>query len=200
MSRPRTLTDDIVLDRAVGVFWRYGYAETSLRDLTTATGLSTASLYHRYRDKDGLFNAALDRYAQNGLTARLARLSAIEDPIIAIRYFFDDLVDLSVNDPDRLGCLLVNSVLDGGRMSQAARDTARTRVSEVEAFFRVQLVNAQEAGRTPPAIEPAAMAEILLATVLALRVLARLAPERNRLERLVAHAFASLSLSDPAPT
>lgn len=196
MSRPRTLTDDIVLDRAVGVFWRHGYADTSLRDLTTATGLSAASLYHRYRDKDGLFIAALDRYAHQGLTAWLARLSAIEDPIAAIRYFFDDLVHLSVNDPDRLGCLLVNSVLDGGKMSQAARDTARTRLGEVEAFFRIQLANAREFGLTPAASEPAAMAEILLATVLALRVLARLAPERDRLERLVAHAFASLSLSN----
>lgn len=199
MPRPRTLTDDIVLERAVGVFWRHGYADASLRDLTTATGLSAASLYHRYRDKDGLFTAALDRYAQLGLTSRLARLSAINDPLAAIRQFFDEIIDLSVNDPDRLGCLLVNSVLDGGRMSQAARDTARTRLDEVEAFFRIQLANARESGSTRLALEPVVVAEILLATVLALRVLARLAPERDRLERLVTHAFASVSLSNPAP-
>lgn len=199
MPRPRTLTDDIVLDRAVGVFWRHGYADASLRDLTSATGLSAASLYHRYRDKDGLFTAVLERYAQEGLTSRLARLTAVADPLAAIRQFFDEIIDLSVNDPDRLGCLLVNSVLDGGKMSQAARNTARTRLGEVETFFRIQLENARASGSTHPALEPAIMAEILLATVLAIRVLARLAPERDRLERLVAHALTSVSLSIPAP-
>jgi TetR/AcrR family transcriptional repressor of nem operon len=190
MPRPRTLTDDIVLDRAVGVFWRHGYADASLRDLTTATGLSAASLYHRYRDKDGLFTAALDHYAQQGLTTRLARLSVIDDPDVAIRHFFDDIIDLSVNDPDRLGCLLVNSVLDGGKMSQAARDTARARLNEVEAFFRVQLGRAAACKRSAATIDPAAMAEVLMATVLAIRVFARLAPDRARLERLVAQAIA----------
>jgi TetR/AcrR family transcriptional repressor of nem operon len=199
MPRPRTLTDEIVLDRAVGVFWRHGYADASLRDLTSATGLSAASLYHRYRDKDGLFTAVLDRYAQQGLTSRLARLTAIADPLAAIRQFFDEIIDLSINDPDRLGCLLVNSVLDGGKMSQAARNTARTRLGEVETFFRIQLEKARASGTTHPGIEPAVMAEILLAAVLAIRVLARLAPERERLERLVAHALTSVSLSIPAP-
>ncbi|MCW8309413.1 TetR/AcrR family transcriptional regulator [Acidiphilium sp. PA] len=199
MPRPRTLTDEIVLDRAVGVFWRHGYADASLRDLTSVTGLSAASLYHRYRDKDGLFTAVLDRYAQQGLTSRLARLTAIADPLAAIRQFFDEIIDLSINDPDRLGCLLVNSVLDGGKMSQAARNTARTRLGEVETFFRIQLEKARASGTTHPGIEPAVMAEILLAAVLAIRVLARLAPERERLERLVAHALTSVSLSIPAP-
>lgn len=192
MPRPRTLTDDIVLDRAVGVFWRQGYADASLRDLTTATGLSAASLYHRYGDKDGLFTAALDRYAHKGLTLRLARLSEITDPILAIRQFFNEIVDLSVDDPDQLGCLLVNSVLDGGRLSPAARQSARTHLGEVETFFQIQLVRARESGGIPLACEPTALAEILLATVLALRVLARFAPDRARLERLVAHAFDSV--------
>jgi hypothetical protein len=84
-------------------------------------------------------------------------------------------------------------------MSQATRNTARTRLGEVETFFRIQLEKARASGTTHPGIEPAVMAEILLAAVLAIRVLARLAPERERLERLVAHALTSVSLSIPAP-
>ena len=44
MSRPRVLNDDELLDRARDIFWRQGYAATSLRDLTAATGLSSAAL------------------------------------------------------------------------------------------------------------------------------------------------------------
>ncbi|OYV38915.1 MAG: hypothetical protein B7Z81_03955, partial [Acidocella sp. 20-61-6] len=55
VSRPRLLADNLILDRAISVFWQRGYSAASLRDLTSATGLSAAALYHRYKDKDGLF-------------------------------------------------------------------------------------------------------------------------------------------------
>src|SRR5260370_2130862 len=113
MSRTRTLDDDTVLDRATEIFWRRGYAATSMRDLTEATGLSSAALYHRFNDKEGLFLETLRRYADQGLTERFARLSALESPLQAICTFFDELIEMSVDDPDKLGCLLVNTVLDG---------------------------------------------------------------------------------------
>lgn len=187
MSRPRNLTDETVLDRAIPVFWRNGYAGASLRDLTAATGLSAASLYHRYADKDGLFRAALDRYADRGLTARLVRLAARDDPLGAIATFFHEMRDLSVNDPDRLGCLLVNTVLDGAKLPADTRARARTRLAENETFFRTCLERAKAAGIFPG--DPAASAERLLATLLALRVLARLDPQPGRLDRLIADAL-----------
>lgn len=193
MPRARTIADEIVLDRAIAVFWRRGYAATALRDLAEATGLGAAALYHRFTDKDGLFVAALRRYADRGLTERLGRLAATTSPLRAIRVFLDELIDLSVADPDRRGCLLVNTALDGAEMSPEARQLVRERLGEVEAFFRAQLQHARDSGLIDPAVEPAAMAEALLATVLAIRVLARLDPDRRRLQRLAAHALAPLT-------
>lgn len=192
MSRPRSLTDATVLDRAIGVFWRHGYADASLRDLTRATGLSAAALYHRFGDKDGLFAASLEHYADEGLTARLADLAADADPLAAISRFFAEIVALSADDPDRLGCFLVNSVLDGGAMSAQARTLAWTRLSEVEAFFRERLAALRLRGGGLEALDPVTMAENLLAIVLAIRVFARLAPDRARLERLADSALAPL--------
>ena len=192
MSRSRTIDDEIVLDRAMAVFWQRGYAATSMRDLSEATGLGAAALYHRYHDKDGLFVEALRRYADEGLVERLARLSALQEPRAAISGFFDELIDMSVNDRDRRGCLLVNTVLDGATMSQAARDLVRKRLGDVEAFFRAQLQRAREAGRIGLEIDPGHAAEALLGTVLAIRVMARLDPDHGRLRRLAYTALASL--------
>lgn len=191
MARPRMVSDATVLDRAVGVFWRHGYADASLRDLTGATGLSAASLYHRFGDKDGLFAAALAHYADQGLTARLADLAACDDPLEAMERFFAEIVGLSMDDPDRLGCFLVNTVLDGGAMSAEARALAWARLREVEAFFRERIA-ALPMRWNAPAPDPVSLAESLMAIVLAIRVLARLGPERARLERLVDHALAPL--------
>src|SRR5687768_6284787 len=63
-GRPRNFDPDEVLDRAMRVFWRKGYAATSLSDLTAATGINRASLYATFGNKESLFQRALDRYTQ----------------------------------------------------------------------------------------------------------------------------------------
>jgi TetR/AcrR family transcriptional repressor of nem operon len=196
MPPARSVTDESVLDRALAVFWQRGYAATSLRDLTRATGLGASALYHRFTDKDGLFVEVLRRYADQGLRARLLRLSAMPSPLGAIRSFFDELIEMSEQDPDHRGCLLVNTAVDGAEMSPVARALVRARLSEVETFFRVQLVRARDASLIEAAIDPAAMAEALLGAVLAIRVFARLDPDRRLLRRLAEHALAPLSATE----
>ncbi|MDE1933566.1 MAG: TetR/AcrR family transcriptional regulator [Bradyrhizobium sp.] len=192
MPRTRTLSDDTVLERAISVFWQNGYAGTSLRHLTKATGLSTAALYHRFIDKDGLFVEALRRYADDGLVERLARLSASDAPLGAIRDFLDELIAVSLADPRHRGCLLVNTALDGATMSRAARDLVRARFGEVEAFFAERLERAVNSEMLDPTTDIAATATALLGTVFAIRVMARLDPAPRRLRALADHAMAGL--------
>ena len=192
MPRTRTLSDDVVLERATAVFWQNGYAGTSLRDLTRATGLSTAALYHRYADKDGLFVAVLHRYAEEGLVARIARLAGTDPPLAAIRGFFDELIAASLADPHHRGCLLVNTALDGAAMSDAARRLVRERLGTVEAFFALCLRRAVAAGALAADTDVAATATALLGAVFALRVLVRLDPDPARLRAVADQVIASL--------
>ena len=53
-----------MLERASELFWRLGYDVVSVQDLESATGLGRGSLYNAFGDKEGLFIAALDRYAE----------------------------------------------------------------------------------------------------------------------------------------
>ena len=192
MSRTRTLSDDTVLERATAVFWQNGYAGTSVRDLTQATGLSTSALYNRFSDKDGLFVEALRRYANDGLVERLARLSAAADPLGAIRDFLDELIAMSLADPHHRGCLLVNTALDGAAMSDAARELVRDRLDELERFFGERLKRAAADGALDPAIDATSTATALLGVVFGIRVLARLDASPQRLRALADHALASL--------
>jgi len=192
MPRPRRLTDEDVLDCSVEVFRQRGYAGASLRDLTQATGLSAASLYNRYGDKDGLFMSAVNRYADLGISDRLARLALKPDPIAAIETFFDEIVALSDDDPHHLGCLLVNSLLDGGAMSAQARSLVHSRLFEVQGFLEAQIARAKKSGALPDSMNPVAMAEYLTATVLSLRVLARIDANPPMLRRIAAQALSAL--------
>jgi TetR/AcrR family transcriptional repressor of nem operon len=198
MPRPRLLTDDDVLDRAIPVFRQNGYAGTSLRDLTEATGLSAAALYHRYGDKDGLFRAALERYADDGLTPVLEQLAERTDPIASIADFLGLIRDHSRDDPLHLGCLLVNTAMDGGPLSPEARTIVGTRLAGVQQFFHERLEHANSAGLLPAGMNTATQTELLLGTFVALRTFARLDPDPGRLDRLVEDAVSRLRRPAPA--
>ena len=61
-GRPRSFDTDEVLGQVRDAFWRYGYAGTSMDQLSAATGLHKPSLYGAFGDKKRLYLAALDNY------------------------------------------------------------------------------------------------------------------------------------------
>jgi TetR/AcrR family transcriptional repressor of nem operon len=192
MPRTRSLPDSVVLERAMSVFWRQGYAGTSLRDLAQATELSIAALLNRFKDKDGIFLAVLRQYSEKGLTDRLARLSSMDDPLVAIETFFEELVALTVADRDQRGCLLVNTVLDGAATSVSCRELVQSRFAEVEKFFADRLRRAKTANVLPPDLNIKLTATSLLGAVFAIRVMARLNPDPKRLKAISSNALAPL--------
>ena len=62
MARPRQFDPLVVLDAAIKVFWRYGFAGASIGLLTEAMGLGRASIYAAFEDKHTLYLQSLSRY------------------------------------------------------------------------------------------------------------------------------------------
>jgi AcrR family transcriptional regulator len=103
---------DTVLDAAMVRFWRAGYGDTSLDDLSRATGLNRSSIYSSLGDKDALFLRCLDRYAARyGEAYDAALSSASVDLLAAVRAFFDVTLD-RIADPELPdGCLIAQSAM-----------------------------------------------------------------------------------------
>ena len=59
--------DDIVR-AAIGVFLRYGYARTTMRDIAQATGLTRPTLYLTFPDKERIFTAVVEKMIDDKLT------------------------------------------------------------------------------------------------------------------------------------
>ena|GEM_PF-76135 len=137
---------DTVLDAAMIQFWRTGYADTSLDDLSRATGLNRSSIYSSLGDKDTLFLRCLDRYAAHyggKFDAALSR--AAQDPVAAVRAFFDvtlaRIADPAVPD----GCLMAQTVM----ASPALNPTVAKHVKDLFALQRPRLRTALKAGGMP---------------------------------------------------
>ncbi len=62
MGRPKNFRREEVLEKAIPVFWKRGFADTSVQDLERATGVNKSGLYSEFRDKEDLFVESLRYY------------------------------------------------------------------------------------------------------------------------------------------
>ena len=147
-------------------------------------GIAGASLYNAFGDKQALYERALTRYVEQSFQDRVARFEGLA-PCQAISAFFDEIVARSLADERRKGCMLVNSVFEGALHDEAAQTPIVDVVRQIEAFFR-RCVEAGQADGTITSAETAEdLARLLLGTLMGVRVLARLRPERELLEGIV---------------
>lgn len=79
MARPRSAGYDdqreLILARAATLFAKAGYPGTSMNEVAEACGMSKASLYHYFRDKDDLLVSIADGH--------VARLEALVDQVLS---------------------------------------------------------------------------------------------------------------------
>jgi TetR/AcrR family transcriptional repressor of nem operon len=196
MARPREFDEHAVLNAAMNRFWEHGYQATSMRDLAVETDLTSPSLYNAFGDKRALFRQVLERYAQHSSRARIARLESSTSPKNAIKAFITEIVEHSLTDKDRRGCLLVNSALEIAPHDPEIGAEVATRLGEVEAFFRRSVVAAQKEGSIPADRDARDLARVLLAVLLGIRVVARARPERKLLEGMARPVLAMLDVPD----
>ncbi|MHB9757246.1 TetR/AcrR family transcriptional regulator [Streptomyces sp. BYX5S] len=134
------------IDAAMIQFWRAGYADTSLDDLSRATGLNRSSIYSSLGDKDTLFIRCLERYTTRYGDKYDAALScAAERPVAAARAFFGITLDRIADPGLPDGCLVAQTVMATPALS--ANVAARAR--EAIGLQHTRLHAALKAARLP---------------------------------------------------
>lgn len=183
MPRTKEFETGDALDAAMQLFWRKGYAATSLRDLLDGMGIGYGSFYNAFGDKHALFLASLDRF-------RELRTSWIDEVLEdsglgGIEEVFRRTVDGLVGFEPRRGCLLANTAVELGPHDAEVAAKISRYVRHTEAVFERAVIRAQEAGEIPADRDPRAMACFLVNTLHGLRVLARAGTDRAVLEDAV---------------
>lgn len=105
-GRPRAFDLDEAVDRALELFWRQGYAATTVTDLTAAIGINPPSLYKAFGSKQELFERVVQRYAD--LNGRVVQ-AALAGPDVesVVRRFLTGVIE-SATEPGRpVGCLTI---------------------------------------------------------------------------------------------
>jgi TetR/AcrR family transcriptional repressor of nem operon len=193
MARPRGFDETVALDAAIECFRQRGYEATSIRDLTDCMRIGPTSLYNSFGDKRALFIKALERYVDCSVRVRLARLESSLPPKQAVRALIEDVVERSLTDRTRGGCLLINSALEIAPHDPEVEAEIAKRLGEIEGFFRRSISAGQSSGAIACKLSPSDFARLLLGILLAIRVLARSKPERTLLEGVARPALSLLN-------
>ena len=139
-----------LLDRAIELFRRKGYAGTSTAELVAALGVNRKSMYAEFGSKQELFEAALERYSTKNLSTVLAPLEAPDAGADTIRKAFADYASAIEGRYRGLGCLMCNTAVERAALDPASGRQVSAYLDRLTRAFRHALGNAQEDGDVDP--------------------------------------------------
>jgi TetR/AcrR family transcriptional repressor of nem operon len=191
MGRPRLFDLDGAVTTALNVFWERGYGATTPAELLEAMGVGKGSFYNAFASKHALFEQALRRYGDERV-AGLSRSLAGSGPVSQrIKRYFERLAAPENEKALRRGCFAANTAAELGRHDPAARKIVRGTFERMESALEATLVDGQKSGELNAALDPKAVASLLLAAVIGVTVLAKVDGSAGRTKR-IALAFAAL--------
>ncbi|MET7516930.1 TetR/AcrR family transcriptional regulator [Streptomyces sp. NPDC005480] len=195
MAGKKQFDVDIALDAAMVQFWRAGYTDTSLDDLSRATGLNRSSIYSSLGDKESLYVRCLDRYATRyGVRYDEALSGASEEPLQAVRAFFDVTLK-RIADPDVPdGCLVAQTAMAIPVLSPSIA----ARAIEALGFQRARLRTALLAAKLADS-DAENFAVHIAAVNQSLAVMSRAGANRNQLHAIIDISMSALSHALRAP-
>jgi TetR/AcrR family transcriptional repressor of nem operon len=106
--------------------------------------------------------------------------------------FLQEVMERSVKDRLKRGCMLVNTALEVAPHDPEMRQTVSDELSLIEAFFRRCVEQGQRTGAMAATQNAQDLARLPLGVLLGIRVLARTNPQRALLEGMARPALALL--------
>jgi TetR/AcrR family transcriptional regulator, transcriptional repressor for nem operon len=184
MARPREFDEGEVLDAIVSTFWSRGFESTSIQDIVEATGLSRASLYGAFGDKEKLFERAIGRYVEKQ-GEMVAKAKAGTSPLGALENIFVSWVNNASGKNSPRGCFLLLAGTEKDSESWA-RDLIREQQKKMESMLVELIEAAQEQGEIDAERDARGMAKLLIVLQQGLATSARAGWGKERLST-VAH-------------
>ncbi len=151
LGRPRGFDYDEALLKAMLVFWTKGYDGASLRDLTSAMGITGPSLYAAFGDKRELYLKTIDFYANSYGCAPLLALEAEDDIQLALRGFLEEVIHHATeHESGAKGCFLASSVVTTLGQVDGVSERVGNAMEETEKRLAARFEREIEKGTLPP--------------------------------------------------
>ncbi len=171
MSRKKNFDPNQVLIRAVELFWKKGYSNTSLNDLVDYLGINRFSLYSTYGDKKSLYLLSLNYYIDNYSVPALESLSKGQPNLSALEDYFDYFSKLQYKQTS--GCFVQNAILELSLTDQQVSLAGQRLYSLILSGFCHVLNSAKDRGEISKNADVEKISHFLLLQIQGIRVLGK---------------------------
>ncbi|MBL7472578.1 TetR/AcrR family transcriptional regulator [Robertkochia sediminum] len=192
MPRVKLFDENEVLTKAMHLFWKQGYAATSVQDLVSHLGINRASLYSTFGDKEELFKKAFALYRKTnreGLSQFFNDRPQVKEGLAEL---FHNAILEAITDKDKKGCFVVNTTTELVPNDESILDILETNKQDFEALFYQYLKQGQESGQIKAGLDLRSTASLLYTLYNGIRVVAKVRPDEQQLSASVQVALSVL--------
>jgi AcrR family transcriptional regulator len=190
IGRPREFDRDAALEAAMFLFWRKGFAATSMNDLCDAMGVRSPSLYAAFGSKEALYLEAVEHYVRTqgppvwdklaeGATAR----AGIENLLMA------GTESLPKSRATPAGCMAVLAAVGDEWPAAITRVVKKVRL-EMLGMLRSRLETAVAKGELPASTDIEGLSRFYLSVFQGMAIQARDGASQAELKAVAAAAMA----------
>jgi TetR/AcrR family transcriptional repressor of nem operon len=182
---------EVVLQKAMEVFWERGYEAASLAELLKNMGISRKSMYDTFGNKQSLFLKALEHYAQT-------ELRSIREQLLAPGSTMSNIEQLLYSwqqahgKLDSKGCLLGTSTANFKTSDVEIAPILRSYFVRLENIYYEAIALAQVAGELNPQANPRDLARLLLCTTQGMALVGRVLDSETILQSVVSTTIKAL--------
>jgi TetR/AcrR family transcriptional repressor of nem operon len=162
-----------VARKAMQSFWKNGFHASSTKQLASDMGVNVYSLFAEFESKQGLFEAALDVYGRDVVTAIFADLDKPGAGLKELKEVIALQSSAALCPDVAWGCFYCNTATERGAEDKASREFFGAHIIRVQKIVQRALQNAQDAGKLRPEVSCRDQSSMLITTFQGLSVLVR---------------------------
>lgn len=185
MARNKEFDEQVVLKKAMELFWKQGYEKTSMQDLVNHMGIHRRSIYDTFGDKYSLFLASLKFYevfVAEELTKIISNSSTVK---IAIKNIFEYVVNLAEFEIYPAGCFAVNTAVELSLLDKDIQHLTTKMFNDTEELLNKLLKEGQNKGEIKNDLNTLVTAQFLHNNLIGLRVLVKTNYTKKELESII---------------
>jgi TetR/AcrR family transcriptional repressor of nem operon len=184
----RTLEFDYTnaVDKATRVFWKTGYAGTSLRDLLRSMSIGEGSFYNTLKSKKHAYLESLKHYNATVGHQRGEAFFSAPTAKLGVRALFKAVLDCldDPKAPSRL-CLMAGSITREVLAESDLRKYVQQQMSMLAQGMIARLTTDQEGGLLPPDFDPRIVVPIIITYLQGIFRMALVSYDRPQFERQI---------------
>ena len=195
MARAIAFDYDRALERATWLFWKSGYAGTSLRDLLKIMDIGEGSFYNTLKSKKQLYLACVRRYEETEGRKRGQALMSAPTASRGIHGLFGAVLDCLDNPstPSRL-CMMAAMASEEVLSEPDLRKLVEDGLGSFHARLVERLSQDRDEGRLPATLDPHVTASVVVTYLQGIWRMALVDYDRPRFERQIDAFLTALGL------